>query len=351
MLENRSNISVVICAYTESRWNELIDAVHSMQRQSYPADEIILVIDHNPTLFERARRHFSDVTVIENTGPRGLSGARNSGIQASQGDFIAFLDDDAIASPRWLALMHTRCQDRQVLGAGGIIHPLWPGKRPEWFPEEFSWVIGCSYQDFQGKATRVRNIYGASMYIRREVFETIGGFRTTLGRTDAKSLPLGCEETELCIRAGQRWPNRFFLCDPGAVFQHHISPRRVKRSYFCSRCFAEGISKATMARYVNTKIALATEQAYTRQVLSRGLLRELHAGLRGDLSGLDRACMIVAGFAAAAAGYALGTLSNALSSRVLHNLDLPSLASAFRRNSTHFPARPVPLTPEPQRNR
>src|SRR6266567_6901037 len=69
------DISVIICAYTEDRWNDLVAAIESVQQQTLSPREIIVVIDHNPGLLERARQHASGV-VVENTGARGLSGAR-----------------------------------------------------------------------------------------------------------------------------------------------------------------------------------------------------------------------------------------------------------------------------------
>ncbi|MBO0791031.1 MAG: glycosyltransferase family 2 protein [Ktedonobacteraceae bacterium] len=325
MLDTKPTISVVICAYTENRWDDLLAAVESIRLQSLPPSEIILVIDHNPALLERVQAQIPGVISIENTGPQGLSGARNSGVAASQGELIAFLDDDAMADPRWLELMTKCCQDPHVLGAGGIVEPYWPGPSPTWFPKEFYWVIGCSYQDFQNKVTRVRNAYGGNICIRRELFETVGGFRTGLGRSGTKSLPLGCEETELCIRARQRWPDRFFLCDPNAVSQHRIPPQRINGRYFRSRCYAEGLSKAALTSYVGTKDGLAAEQAYTLQLLPRGIMRGIRDGLRGDLAGFMRAWMIIVGLTATAIGYLTGTVSNALQSRASISTNTDSL--------------------------
>ena len=74
------DISIIICAYTEKRWDDLVAAVASIQQGSIVPREIILVIDHNPILYQRALYEFSDVVVIENQGGPGLSGARNSGV-------------------------------------------------------------------------------------------------------------------------------------------------------------------------------------------------------------------------------------------------------------------------------
>ena len=48
-------VSVIICAYTEARWTHLQYCVESVWRQTLPAKEIILVIDHNDALLARTR--------------------------------------------------------------------------------------------------------------------------------------------------------------------------------------------------------------------------------------------------------------------------------------------------------
>ncbi|HEY4389179.1 MAG TPA: glycosyltransferase, partial [Ktedonobacteraceae bacterium] len=93
MQNSNCDISVIICAYTEDRWTELLKAVESIRQQSISAREIILVIDHNTSLLERSRTQIADAIVIENNRSKGLSGARNSGIALARGTFIAFLDD------------------------------------------------------------------------------------------------------------------------------------------------------------------------------------------------------------------------------------------------------------------
>src|ERR1700676_5250447 len=114
-LEMTNDVSVIICAYTEERWSNLGAAVASIQQQSAAPREIIVVIDYNRPLFERASAAFSGVLVIENCEPKGISGARNSGGSVAQGTLIAYLDDDAIAEPDWLELLCDCCKDAQVL--------------------------------------------------------------------------------------------------------------------------------------------------------------------------------------------------------------------------------------------
>src|SRR5947199_9108792 len=102
MTHTTHTISVIICAYTEERWNVLIAAIESVQQQTLPAKEIIVVIDHNPSLLKRVQESMPDVIAVENTEVRGLRGARNAGIAAAKSPIIAFLDDDAVATSDWL---------------------------------------------------------------------------------------------------------------------------------------------------------------------------------------------------------------------------------------------------------
>jgi len=308
MVDAVRDISVVICAYTEERWHGLVAAVESIQRQSIPPRETILVIDHNMRLFERAQTHMPDITVIESSEPKGLSGARNSGIALAQGALIAFLDDDAIAEPDWLERLGRCCHDPQVLGAGGIVEPLWLGKHPKWFPQEFYWVVGCTYQKPPDTPTAVRNPYGGCICIRREVFEEVGGFRNGIGRVGIH--PMGGEETELCIRAAQHWPDKVFLCEPLARIHHRISSYRASWRYFQSRCYSEGLSKALIAKYVGTRDSLASECSYTLRVLPRGVAQSLMKGLlHCDLWELMRAGAIVFGLAITTLGYVVGMIT------------------------------------------
>ena len=167
MPSNRQSISVVICAYTEERWGDLVAAVDSVKHQTRPPDEIIVVIDHNPRLLQRAEQELDGLIVVPNQESRGLSGARNSGIAAASGSVIAFIDEDAVAEPDWLERLGQAYQDARVLGVGGAVDPMWLGGRPGWFPEEFDWVVGCTYLGFPTSRSPVRNLIGCNMSMRR----------------------------------------------------------------------------------------------------------------------------------------------------------------------------------------
>jgi glucosyl-dolichyl phosphate glucuronosyltransferase len=303
------SISVVIAAYSQARWDDLLRAVASVQGQLASAAELIVVIDHNDELFEQARdqyQHVAEVRVIENAGVAGLSEARNTGVAAARGDVVAFLDDDAIARDDWLERLCAHYADPLVLGVGGAILPLWRGDRPKSFPPEFDWVVGCTYVGLPETTEVVRNLIGANMSFRRDVFATVGGFRSDIGRVGSR--PFGCEETEFCLRASKRMASGRIVYEPLAEVEHVVPPERAGWSYFVRRCYAEGWSKALVSRLAGRRDGLRSERHYVIHTIPRGLAANLIGVVaERDLAGLMRALRIVVGVLATTAGYCAGT--------------------------------------------
>lgn len=299
--------AVVVCAYTVDRWDDIVAAVDSVESQQPPAHEFVVVIDHNPALQARLSARYPGVRVVPNHLERGLSGARNSGVEVTSSDVIIFLDDDdASAEPGWLAGLAQHYSNPNVLGVGGKIEPKWATERPNWWPAEFDWVVGCNYTG--QKAGVVRNLIGANASFRRDLFAD-GGFVTGIGRSAEVQRPVGCEETEFCIRAGQARPNGFFFYDNDAAVKHRVAAERQSFSYFRTRCYSEGLSKAQVTSSVGVGTGLAAEWTYSTVALPLGVLRGLWHAIRGDGAGLLRAGAIIIGLAYTTVGYINGSVS------------------------------------------
>ena len=301
-----TSVSVIICAYTLDRWSDFVAAVESVQAQSLVPTQFIVVIDHNDELLSRALATSPSITVVASKEPAGLSGARNTGLALSAGEIVAFLDDDAVACETWLAELARGYSDENVLGVGGFIAPLWESKRPGWFPEEFDWVLGCTYRGMP-EGTAVRNLIGANMSFRRDVLTEVGGFSHELGRK--RTGGLGDEETGACIRAAQRFPGGIFVYASRAHVDHRVPSSRTTWHYFRERCFGEGVSKAQLSRAVGSRDGLASERRHALVTLPVGVGHAIGAFFTGDSAGLARACALVAGLIVTTFGYVVGRLN------------------------------------------
>jgi hypothetical protein len=304
-------VSVIICAYTQKRWDDTLTAVASVREQSLAAHETILVVDHNPALYERLTAELPDVIVMQNSERQGLSGGRNTGVSAARGDILAFLDDDAVAEADWLKVLVDCYAEPAVAGAGGLTLPQWDTRRPSWFPGEFDWVIGCTHIGMPISPARVRNLHGGNQSFRRWAFDLAGGFRDGIGRSGGR-LPGGGEETEFCIRLSQREPGCVLLFDNRAVVWHRVGAERCRFSYFTARCYAEGLSKALVTRSVGTADGLAAERSHALTTLPRAAARGLADVAHRDAAGAGRSAAIVVGLAAAATGYLVGAARGVL---------------------------------------
>jgi glycosyltransferase involved in cell wall biosynthesis len=302
------DVSVVICAYTFDRWEELKAAVASVRAQSHQPREIIVSVDGNEPLRQRAALEIDGAMVVLNTKLPGLSGARMTGAALATAPVIAFLDDDAIAEENWLEELLDAYQDDRVLGAGGYIEPLWISPRPAWFPPEYNWVVGCIYDGMHVRDQKVRNLIGANMSVRADVLRRAGGFTTALGRREggrpARVTAQSCEETEFCIRASRLYPKGVWAYRPKARVKHRVSAQRTTWRYFVHRCEMEGTAKAVLTSLTGTKDGLRSEQHYILKVLSKAFLREIGDALRGRRGSLGRAGAICAGLAITSFAYA-----------------------------------------------
>ncbi|MCA2216413.1 glycosyltransferase family 2 protein [Jidongwangia harbinensis] len=305
MHTHRPSVSIVIPTHTEDRWSSLVRTVACAKAQVYTPAEVVVVVDHNPALYRRARRDLAGVTVLENQYAKGVSGNRNTGAFHTHTALIAFMDDDVISEPDWLGALVAPFADPKVVGTGGGISPAWEGPAPRWMPEEFLWAVGGSYQGMPTETAPIRNVWSASMVVRRETFMAVGGFRTGFGKLGGQNRP---EDTELCIRmsaaGGGHW-----MYVPGAVIRHEVPASRSTFSFFLRRCYAEGRGKVQMAGLNKTTDSLGAERNYLRS-LPRAVGRNLAAASRGrGVAHALKAGSVLAGVAAAGFGGAVETVS------------------------------------------
>lgn len=287
--------SVVICAYTEARWDSIVRALEGISKQSHTPQDVILAVDHNPALAERFRSElvgrFPFLTVaLADSGPSGIGSARNIGIAHSRGEIVVFLDDDAAPEPNWLREIVAPLTDETIGVVAGLVTPQWVGasRPPRWLPPEYLWVMGATWRGFGSGSRDIRNPIGASMAIRRNLLEAVGGF--DLGFT------YNNDETDLCFRIRDAFPGTRTVFAPLSEVRHEVSPARQTLRYFFRRCWIEGIAKGS------------TSERHGRGTLMRELdycVRYLTTGVIGSLFTLrlGRVVCLVGGFSCTLAGW------------------------------------------------
>jgi glycosyltransferase involved in cell wall biosynthesis len=323
-----AEVSVVVSTYERKRWHDLSSCLEALRRQSSPPLEVIVVVDHNPSLLLRTADEFPWARVVANRHTRGLAGARNTGADLARAPIIAFVDDDAVPESEWLERLTRAFAGPDVAGAGGRLVPRWQDGAPGWFPSEFYWVVGCSYTGLPERPGPVRNPIGANMAVRSEVLRAVGGFREASNGQVAPrvirargavrgggNVP---DDTDLAIRVSQQWPEAVWFYQPEATVHHTVTRGRASFSYFLRRSFEEGLCKASLTHLVGKQAGLASERRQAAVVLPRGVLRELRRLLAGDGSAALRALAIVIGMTSATAGYLGGSLAGALRRRKMH---------------------------------
>ncbi len=291
--------SVVVCSYTMSRWENLCATLEGLERQSRLPDEILLVADHNPEL-SHALASLGVGRVLLHTGARGCAGARNHGLQAANGELVAFLDDDALPEQDWLDRLVAPLEaSPSVVATGGWVLPD-GGNVAAWYPKELYWVFGCSWAGLEARQT-LRNPIGASMAWRRGVLSDVGGFSVAIGHVGNWSGAIGgCEETLAGIQS-TALTRGMIVHARDAVVHHYVGPERVRFSYLLRRGFGEGTSK-WVVRSV-TGEPLGDEKAHSRRIAAAIVTSLAFPGR------WRTALYLTGGLGATAAGYLYGRFS------------------------------------------
>jgi glucosyl-dolichyl phosphate glucuronosyltransferase len=269
-------ISAAVCTHASERLEDLAAGLAGLAGQTRPPVEVLVVVDRNPELLARVEARWPGLRVVANTDHGGIAGARNTALAQATGDVVAFLDDDAVPAPDWLERLGAAYDDPDVQVVGGWVRPAWDNARPAHLPAELDWVVGCSHRGRPTVRTDVRNVTGASISLRRDLVDRVGGFDERVSRKDAGLAT--CDETEFCIRVAQQVPGSRIVLEPAAVVHHRVTPHRGTWAYLRARSFAEGESKAQVAAMVGPADATSDERRYVLGVLPRAFARELSHG-------------------------------------------------------------------------
>ena len=163
---------------------------------------------------------------------------------------------------------------------GGWVEPAWDDERPAHLPPELDWVVGCSHRGRPTVRADVRNVTGASISLRRDLVDRVGGFDERVSRKDGGLAT--CDDTEFCIRVSQRVAGSRIVTEPAAVVHHRVTRHRATWAYLRARSHRRGRVEGAGGGHGGPEDATSDERRYVRSVLPRAFVRELlHGRLRG----------------------------------------------------------------------
>lgn len=244
-------LSLVIATY--NRAEQLMVTLRSVASQSKSAAAWeCIIVDNNSAddTKERVERFIAEHPALNLRyhfeRQQGLSYARNAGIAKAKGDIIAFIDDDERIVPDFIgAYLNLFDNHPRAMAAGGKIIAEYPTGRPRWMSHYTERPIAnpMDFGDYVRTFPKGRIPGGGNMAMRREVFERVGVFNTSLGRTGKRLI--GGEESDLFERIAEAGMECYYA--PRAVMYHIIPAEKLTDDYFERLSYNTGLSQRTRA--------------------------------------------------------------------------------------------------------
>lgn len=213
--------SVVIC--TDGRLDHLRQTISALHQQTHGNFEVCVVA--GPT-DDGTRAYLADLdgqVKVARCSARNLSRSRNIGIALSSGDVVAFIDDDAIPEPEWLAQLARSYDDANVGAAGGVVHD----HRGIDYQARFVTVDRLGLPRNEPRPTPELNVPGSARFphllgtncsFRRAVLLEVGGFD--------EQYEYFLDETDLCCRVNDA--GHHIVQRPDAFVHHKYAPSEVR---------------------------------------------------------------------------------------------------------------------------
>ena len=227
-------ISLIVCTYNREKF--LGDCLDSILEQVLSQDQYeVIVVNNNstdatPTILENFKVKAPTNWAFFLEEQQGLSYARNRGMQEAVGEYLTYVDDDAILPADFLQRQHDQLvRQPELAGLGGKILAKFEGPKPDWF-NPYTAPTYFSHYDRGTKSYIYREgdfPFGCNMCIRKSLIQDVGGFDTDLGRIGKGGL--GGEEKKLfgqIIRAGGK-----VLYLPDLWVHHQVDHYRTERPY------------------------------------------------------------------------------------------------------------------------
>jgi len=213
--------------------------------QTCPHSKFELIIVDNSTDLA-AQQNFQDGMdfscpsnyIVE--GTPGLSRARNIGARAAKGRFVAYMDDDAQADPRWVESIISAFESGTGIGiVGGPVAPIWLISRPVWLHAHLEGYLTIVNRGPTRKFLEPHEwLAGTNIAFRKDALIEAGLFNENLGRIGKILL----SNEELAVSDKIRSMGLSVLYDPEISMAHTVHVERLNHAWMRRRVFWQVIS-------------------------------------------------------------------------------------------------------------
>src|SRR2546421_5083753 len=196
--------TVSIIIITRNRPVLLLHCLAHVQAQPYPHKQIIVVDSSSNDESEQVVAQYPGVIsvrlAVQRTIHENRPQARNEGLAISSGEFIAFIDDDAMVQPGWLDALLATYQDETVGAAGGRVITMpkpycdMVTGAPILAARPSGRAIIENLGSYSTEQVEVDWLPGCNMSFRRTALEQVGGFDPGLTFNNQR------DDTDLCLR-------------------------------------------------------------------------------------------------------------------------------------------------------
>lgn len=241
-------ISAIIC--TLNRVDYLAKSLQSLINQTlHPSFYEIIVVDNgsfdtSKELVDTISCKFPEINICYIYEPvMGLSNARNSACLVARGEYVAFLDDDAIASTRWLESTLSTFKDTIPKPAcvGGKIDLIWEKEKPKWLSDN---LLSCLGKLNLSSTPRFLNagehVFGGNIAINLSILKAVGMFDINLGRKGNNLM----SNEETFLQDKLRNLGNMLFYDPNLLVFHHARKECLSRTWYLKRYYFQGVSFA-----------------------------------------------------------------------------------------------------------
>lgn len=244
--------SVIVCTY--NRRTMVLSTLASLRRQTLPYEQFeVIVVDNgssdgtlkavqlyvNAGKEQRSERESWRVHCLSELR-NGLAHARNTGIQAAQGEFAVFLDDDSITDPHLLERLLEAYTSTHADAIAVHVRLQWEANRPHWLTDDLLDLLGY----FAPAQTRTRllapNALSSCCFSARfAVIRAVGGFSPLLSKQPNQPTTLATDD--FCRRLHDAGYTLWY--EPQAFVSHRVPVARLQRAFFVGRAYWQGRSE------------------------------------------------------------------------------------------------------------